>query len=89
MKVDTILGAGGSIGNALAKELTDQRKEIRLVSRSGFSWPGAKSVRADLSNLNETIEAAKGSSVVFLCVGLPLTFSVSQWGRNFQFGPRN
>lgn len=55
MMVHTILGAGGSIGNALAKELIEDRKQVRLVSRSGFSMTGARSVCGDLSNLSETI----------------------------------
>ncbi len=76
MKIFTILGAGGSIGNALVKELLAQRRNVRLVSRSGYSWPGAKSVRGDLLNLTETIDAVRGSSVVFLCAGLPYDHKV-------------
>lgn len=37
MMQDTILGVGGSIGNQLAKELLLKGKNVRLVSRSGFS----------------------------------------------------
>ena len=81
MTVYTILGAGGSIGNALAKELTEQGKKVRLVSRSGFTMPGTQSVCADLSNLSETIDAVKGSSIVFLCAGLPYNHKV--WGKNW------
>ena len=76
MTVYTILGAGGSIGNALAKELTEQGKKVRLVSRSGYSLPGTRSVCADLSFLSETIEAVKGSDIVFLCPGLAYNHKV-------------
>ena len=76
MTVYTILGAGGSIGNALVKELTEQGKQVRLVSRSGYSLPGTRSVCADLSDLSDTIDAVKGSSVVFLCAGLPYNHKV-------------
>ena len=69
--VNTILGAGGAIGNALTIELSTRDKEVRLVSRRGFELPGTRSVRADLTNLSETIEAVKGSKTVFLCAGLP------------------
>ena len=81
MTVYTILGAGGSIGNALAKELTEQGKQVRLVSRSGFTLPGTHSVCTDLSDLSDTIDAVKGSSIVFLCAGLPYNHKV--WEKNW------
>ena len=34
MALQTILGAGGAIGNPLAKELTQYTQRIRLVSRN-------------------------------------------------------
>ncbi len=67
----TILGAGGSVGNALTTTLLANSRRVRLVSRSSFSWDGAESVRGDLTSLHNTIEGVKGSDVVFLCVGLP------------------
>ena len=83
MNIYTILGAGGSIGNALTKELTDLGKEVRLVSRSGFNMPGTRSVKADLFNLTETIDAVKGSTTVFLCAGLPYNHQIweKHWPR--------
>lgn len=81
MTVNTILGAGGSIGNALTKELIEQKEEVRLVSRNPFSWPGAKSVKGDLTHLSETIDAVKGSRVVYLCAGLPYDSKV--WKTNW------
>jgi nucleoside-diphosphate-sugar epimerase len=70
-QIHTILGAGGSVGNALTKELLDNGRTVRLVSRSGFSWHGTESMKADVSSLSETIGAVRGSHVVFLCIGLP------------------
>jgi ketopantoate reductase len=35
----TILGAGGSIGNALTYELLKTKEQVRLVSRSSYSIP--------------------------------------------------
>jgi nucleoside-diphosphate-sugar epimerase len=67
----TILGAGGSVGNALTALLLENKKAVRLVSRSAVSRDGAESVRGDLTDLAGTIEAVKGSDVVFLCAGLP------------------
>ncbi len=83
MTVYTILGAGGSIGTALAKELIEQGKKVRLVSRSGYTIPGTQSVCADLSNLSETIAAVKGSFIVFLCTRLPYNHKVweKDWPR--------
>ncbi len=67
----TILGAGGSIGNALAFILLKNNQEVRLVSRSKFSIDGAESVKADVTSYAETLESVRHSDVVYLCVGLP------------------
>jgi nucleoside-diphosphate-sugar epimerase len=67
----TILGAGGSIGNALAFELLKTNEDIRLVSRSKFSLPGTESYKADITSYNETLESVKKSDIVYLCAGLP------------------
>ncbi len=74
----TILGAGGSVGNALTQELLSRNEHVRLVSRSKFSWPGAESVRGDVTSLSSTLEAVKGSDIVYLCVGLPYETKVWQ-----------
>ncbi len=66
----TILGAGGSVGNALTSTLLANKKTVRLVSRSAFSWSGTESVKGDLTSLHDTMEGVKGSAVVFLCAGL-------------------
>jgi len=67
----TILGAGGSIGNALTHELLKTKQEIRLVSRSKYSIAGTESFKADISSYEETLNSVKGSGIVYLCVGLP------------------
>jgi len=68
----TILGAGGAVANALTSELSDHNETIRLISRKpiqttadNVSWK-----KADLLNYAELLEAAKGSSVIYLCAGL-------------------
>jgi len=67
----TILGAGGVIGSELLKELVSRREPIRLVARNPKSNQGvAQVVAADVSNLDQTISAVGGSSVVYLLVGL-------------------
>jgi nucleoside-diphosphate-sugar epimerase len=69
--VITILGAGGTIGNELVKLLAERNQPFRLVGRSPRMVSGAAEVHpADLSDKDQTIAAVKGSSVVFLLVGL-------------------
>ena len=77
----TLLGAGGSVGTALAKELVARGTRVRLVSRRGVQEPGTESRRADLTRKEETVEAVRGSSVVYQVVGLPYRASVwaEQW----------
>jgi nucleoside-diphosphate-sugar epimerase len=67
----TILGAGGSVGNALTATLIAGGRDVRLVSRRSLTWPGAEPVGGDLTSLQSTIEGVRGSGVVFLCAGLP------------------
>src|SRR5258708_21109034 len=79
----SILGAGGSIGSELVKELTARNEPIRLVSRSPKLVPGAEALAADLSNLDDTVAAVSGSRVAFLLVGLKYDITVWRpvWGR--------
>ncbi len=72
----TILGAGGSIGNALAYELLKTYKDIRLVSRSKYLIPGAETIMADLTSYEETLRSVRGSDIVYLCVGLPYDYKI-------------
>lgn len=67
----TILGAGGSVGNALTSQLLKTNENIRLVSRSNFSVPGTESFKADLTSYDETLKSVKDSETVYLCAGLP------------------
>lgn len=67
----TILGAGGAIGNELVKLIAKDRRPFRLVGRNPQMAAGAAEVYpADLSDTNQTIAAVKGSTIVFLLVGL-------------------
>jgi len=67
----TILGAGGSIGNALTYELLRSKESVRLVSRSNYSITGAESFKADISSYEETLNSVKGSDIVYLLAGIP------------------
>jgi nucleoside-diphosphate-sugar epimerase len=67
----TILGAGGAVGVELAKLLAAGNQPFRLVSRNPRGAPGAtETVAADLTDLDQTIRAVAGSSVVHLLAGV-------------------
>jgi nucleoside-diphosphate-sugar epimerase len=68
----TIFGAGGPIANALTTELTNLNLPVRLVSRRPVATHRAnvKWVKADLMQYNEVLQAAKGSTVIYMCAGL-------------------
>ena len=73
----TILGAGGSVGNALAGNLIARDKSVRLISRNAAARDGAETFRADLTSLHDTTEGVKNSDVVFLCAGL--AYDIKVW----------
>jgi nucleoside-diphosphate-sugar epimerase len=66
----TILGAGGPIGNDLAKILVAQNARVRLVSRNPKLLDGTVIFKADLADREQTVQAVAGSDVVFLLAGL-------------------
>ncbi len=67
----TILGAGGSIGNALTSILLENHQEVRSVSRSHSGKEGVESITANLLSYTDTRESIEGTDIVYLCVGLP------------------
>jgi nucleoside-diphosphate-sugar epimerase len=76
--MQTILGAGGAIGAELARALAQARQPMRLVGRNPKSAQGATEVvSADLSNLDQAIDAVSGSTIVHLLAGLK--YDVSVW----------
>jgi nucleoside-diphosphate-sugar epimerase len=69
--MQTILGANGTIGSVLAKELTKYTDKIRLVSRNPKKVnPTDELFPADLLEPGEADRAVAGSEVVYLVVGL-------------------
>ncbi len=81
MSIHTILGAGGAIANGLARELISHQETVKLVSRNPAAFPGAQTVQADITDPQQALQAIRGSSIVYLCVGLKYDFSVwrQQW----------
>ncbi|MGH9585346.1 MAG: NAD-dependent epimerase/dehydratase family protein [Acidobacteriaceae bacterium] len=66
-----ILGSGGSVANGLVQLLSRDNHAFRLVSRSGRTQPGAtETVRADLSDRDQAIQAVAGCDAAYLVAGL-------------------
>lgn len=85
--MQTILGANGTIGSELAKELTAYTKHIRLVSRNPKKVnPTDELFPADLSYGELVEKAIAGSEVVYLLVGLEYNLKVwrEQWPKLMQ-----
>jgi nucleoside-diphosphate-sugar epimerase len=80
----TILGAGGAIGDELARLLAAGNQPLRLVGRNPRMIPGAaEALVADLTDLDQTVRAVAGSSVVHLLAGLKYDHKIWQemWPR--------
>src|SRR5690349_13648038 len=77
--MQTILGAGGAIGNEIAKALTAYTPHIRIVSRNPKKVnDGDILFKADLLNADEVNNALKNSEVAYLTAGLPYDLKVWQ-----------
>ena len=76
--MQTIIGAGGTIGNQLAKELKNYTTSIRLVNRHPVQVNGDDElVAADVTD-NEALRAAvQGSEIVYCTIGF--TYSTKVW----------
>jgi nucleoside-diphosphate-sugar epimerase len=80
--MQTILGAGGSIGIELAKALPKYTSDIRLVSRNPKKVNANDHLfAANLLNAKEVTQAVEGSEVVYLTAGLQYNLKVwqEQW----------
>ena len=76
--MQTILGANGTIGSLLAKELIKYTDKIRLVSRNPRKINESDELfPADLSNPVIVDEAVDGSDVVYLVVGFD--YNLKTW----------
>jgi nucleoside-diphosphate-sugar epimerase len=75
--MQTILGANGTIGSILARELTKYTDKVRLVSRNPKKVnTGDELFPADLSLPGMVDQAVAGSEVVYLVVGLDYKLKV-------------
>ena len=86
--MQTILGAGGSIGVELAKFLPAYTDAIRLVSRTPQKInSGDELFPADITNAAQVDKAVKGSEVVYLIVGFPYRLKI--WEERWPATMRN
>ncbi len=77
--MQTILGAGGTIGSLLASELRNYTDQVRLVSRNPKRvGESDELVTADLTDPLQTEKAVAGSEVAYLTVGMPYKIKVWQ-----------
>lgn len=86
--MQTILGAGGALGVALARALRQHTDDIRLVGRNPQAVnQGAQLYKADLTQPGEVSKAVAGSEVVYLTVGLPYDTKIwqSTWPEIMQY----
>lgn len=75
--MQTILGANGTIGSVLTKELVSYTNKIRLVSRNPRKVNESDELfPADLSNPAFVDQAVEGSDVVYLVVGFDYNLKV-------------
>ncbi|MHA2171343.1 MAG: NAD-dependent epimerase/dehydratase family protein, partial [Candidatus Kariarchaeaceae archaeon] len=81
-ELHTVLGATGSTGSALVKELVNRGKNVRGINRSGkANLPeSVEMAKADALDLESMKKAAEGSSHIYHCMGLP---SYAVWAENF------
>lgn len=80
--MQTILGSGGSIGIELTQVLAKYTDKIRLVSRTPKKVNANDELfPADLTNLEDVMNAVEGSTVAYLTVGLPYFANV--WERDW------
>jgi nucleoside-diphosphate-sugar epimerase len=77
MKLHTILGAGGAVGNQLLPVLQKNNERIRLVSRKAKPLANIEAIAADVTNYEQTLNAVKGSDAVYVVVGL--AYDIRVW----------
>ena len=80
--MQTILGANGTIGGLLAKELSIYTDKVRLVSRNPRKVNDTDELfPANLSDISQLDKAIEGSEVVYLLVGFDYNLKV--WQKNW------
>ncbi|MFI5187123.1 MAG: NAD-dependent epimerase/dehydratase family protein [Chitinophagales bacterium] len=81
MKLHTILGAGGAVGNQLFPLLQENHRRVRLVSRNAQPIAHVEAIATDITNYEQTIDAVKGSDTVYLLAGLK--YDIGVWKKSW------
>ncbi|WP_306214253.1 NAD-dependent epimerase/dehydratase family protein [Actinoplanes sp. RD1] len=76
--MDVILGAG-PIGSAVAQQLIDQGRQVRVITRSGSGPAAAERVAADAADRDRLIDLTRGAEVIYNCVNPPYTTWQRDW----------
>lgn len=80
--MQTILGAGGSIGRELAKLLPQYTDKVRLVSRHPKAVNKTDLLfTCNLTNIEQVREAVRGSEIAYLVAGIE--YSTKVWEENW------
>ena len=80
--MQTILGAGGVIGNELVKILPEYTDKIRVVGRNPKQTnPDIEICTADITDFKQTDAAVAGSEIVYLTAGLKYNYEV--WNKEW------
>jgi nucleoside-diphosphate-sugar epimerase len=88
MRVQTILGAGGTIGKDLARALPQYTDRVRLVSRNPKAVnPTDELLAGDLTDAGLVNRAVAGSDVVYLTVGYE--YDTKIWQQKWPVTMRN
>ncbi|HVK48442.1 MAG TPA: NAD-dependent epimerase/dehydratase family protein [Pseudobacter sp.] len=87
MGLHTLLGANGTIADALVPVLLENKEKVRLVSRKPKAIAGAETFAADVLNREQVFEAVKGSAVVYLLVGIQ--YNIDRWRQDWPVIIRN
>lgn len=81
MTLHTLLGANGTIANALLPVLLENGENVRLVSRNPKPVAGAETMAANMLDREQVFRAVKGSSIVYLLIGI--TYNADIWRRDW------
>lgn len=80
--MQTILGAGGPVANALTRLIEQDHHSLRLASRRAINTSGNTTwQKTDLLNRSEVLSATAGSDVIYLTAGL--VYDSRIWARQW------
>lgn len=87
MGLHTLIGANGTIADALVPVLLENHETIRLVSRKPKPVAGAETMAADVLNREQVFKAVEGSEIVYMLVGIQ--YNIDIWKRDWPVIIRN